>query len=129
MCRTLNQVITSLPADLEERINKRFGEFKNQVESLTELRKISGKVQTEIAAVLKIKQPSVSKLEKRADMCLSTLRDYVRAIGGELDLVVRMPRRPALHLRHFADSILVETLGATAPKRASAVGKRAAKTR
>jgi hypothetical protein len=45
----------------------------------------------------------VSKIEKQAPVYLSTLRSYVEAIGGELDLIVRLPKRPAFRLRHLGD--------------------------
>jgi hypothetical protein len=62
-----------------------------------------------------IKQPSVSKIEKQTDMYLSTLRSYVEAIGGKLDLVVRLPSRRAMRLHRLG-----EMLGGTsepAPRR------------
>jgi hypothetical protein len=59
--------------------------------------------QTEIAAALKIKQPSVSKIEKQADMYLSTLKSYVEAIGGELDLIVRIPSRAPVRIERLGD--------------------------
>jgi DNA-binding XRE family transcriptional regulator len=68
------------------------------VDSLRALRQAAGKAQADIAAALHIKQPSVSKLENQADMHLSTLRSYIAAIGGELELVVRWPSRPAVRL-------------------------------
>ncbi|HNX98890.1 MAG TPA: XRE family transcriptional regulator, partial [Candidatus Aminicenantes bacterium] len=43
----------------------------------------------DIASVLNIKQPSVSQIERQTDMYLSTLRSYVEAVGGELELTVR----------------------------------------
>ncbi|ESY03849.1 hypothetical protein X753_20250 [Mesorhizobium sp. LNJC399B00] len=58
------------------------------------MRRAAGKAQAEIASVLKIKQPSVSKIEKQADMYLSTLKSCVEAIGGQLELVVRLPSIP-----------------------------------
>jgi hypothetical protein len=61
--------------------------------------------QAEIAATLRIKQPSVSKIEKQADMYLSTLRSYVEAIGGELDLVVRLPSRRAMRLNRLGEAL------------------------
>jgi hypothetical protein len=54
---------------------------------------------------LKIKQPSVSKIEKQTDMYLSTLRSYVEAIGGELDLVVRLPSRRPVRLNRLGDAL------------------------
>jgi hypothetical protein len=47
--------------------------------------------QEHLAKVLRVKQASVSKLERRADMYISTLRGFVKAMGGELDIVARFP--------------------------------------
>ena len=52
---------------------------------------------------LNIKQPSVSKIEKQADMYLSTLRSYVEAIGGVLELTVKLPEGPVLRIHHLGD--------------------------
>jgi hypothetical protein len=38
-----------------------------------------------------INQPAISKLERRLDMRVSTLRDYAKALGGELDIHIRFP--------------------------------------
>ncbi len=75
------------------------------MEGLRELREIAGKAQADVATALKIKQPSVSKIEKQADMYLSTLRSYVEAVGGELELVVKLPQRPALRLHRLGDAL------------------------
>jgi DNA-binding XRE family transcriptional regulator len=95
----------ALPTARCDRVEARYRELKQEVESLRQLRKVAGKAQADIAAALKIKQPSVSKIERQADMYLSTLRSYVKAIGGELELVVHLPSRPALHLHHLGDML------------------------
>ncbi|KNY20242.1 hypothetical protein AKJ13_23545 [Methylobacterium sp. ARG-1] len=77
--------------------------MRAEVEGLGELRRAAGKAQAEIASTLKIKQPSVSKIEKQADMYLSTLRSYVEAIGGQLDLIVRLPSRAPLRIQRLGD--------------------------
>jgi hypothetical protein len=74
------------------------------MESLRELRKLVGRAQADVAAALSIKQPLVSKIEKQADMYLSTLRDYGRAVGGELELRVKLPGRRAMTLQQFGDA-------------------------
>jgi hypothetical protein len=104
MGRNLNEIIAELPPERQERIEARYRELRQQVEGLRELRQITGKAQADIATALKIKQPSVSKIEKQADMYLSTLRSYVEAIGGELELVVKLPQRPALRLHHLGEA-------------------------
>ena len=105
MGRNLNQIIAGLPPERQERIEARYRELKQEIESLRELRQIAGKAQVDIAAALNIKQPSVSKIEKQADMYLSTLRGYVEAIGGELELVITLPGRPALRLNRLGDAM------------------------
>ncbi|MBS0290307.1 MAG: XRE family transcriptional regulator [Proteobacteria bacterium] len=44
-----------------------------------------------IAKILGTKQANISRLEKRTDMYISTLRSYVKAMGGELDIIARFP--------------------------------------
>ena len=120
MGRNLNQIIADLPADRQARIDARYREMKDEVEGLRELRQVAGKAQADIATALNIKQPSVSKIEKQADMYLSTLRNYVHAIGGELELVVRLPSRQAIRLQRFGDVV------GTAVTRPQAVRRKAA---
>jgi transcriptional regulator with XRE-family HTH domain len=105
MGRTLSEMIDALPKQRRERIDARYRALKDEVESLGELRKAAGKAQADIAATLKIKQPSVSKIEKQTDMYLSTLRSYVEAIGGELDLVVRLPSRRVMRLHRLGEML------------------------
>jgi DNA-binding XRE family transcriptional regulator len=102
MGRMLTGMLDTLSAASRER--NRYRDLKAEVESLRALRKVAGKAQADIAAALHIKQPSVSKIEKQADMCISTLRSYVEAIGGELELVVRLPSHPAMRLHHLGDT-------------------------
>jgi len=54
---------------------------------LSEIRKLAGRNQHEVADALGIKQPSLSKLEGQSDMQISTLRKIVAALGGELDVI------------------------------------------
>jgi transcriptional regulator with XRE-family HTH domain len=75
--------------------------------SLRKLRKAIGKTQTAVAKRLKVGQDAVSKIETRSDMYVSTLRDFIKAMGGELELVAQFPDRPPVRL---------EALG-TAPAR------------
>jgi hypothetical protein len=103
--RSLNEIIAEPPRERQQRIEARYQELRQEVESLRQLRQIAGKVQLEIAVSLNIKQPSVSKIEKQTDMYLSTLRRYVEAIGGELELVVKFPHRPALRLHRLGDAL------------------------
>jgi transcriptional regulator with XRE-family HTH domain len=58
---------------------------------LQELRKSRDVTQVEVAKAMSIEQAAVSKLEHREDMYVSTLREYVKALGGELKLVASFP--------------------------------------
>lgn len=104
MGRSLDEVIASLPRAQQDQIEAQHDELLRDVDGLCELRQIAGKGQADIASALNIKQPSVSKIEKQSDMYLSTLRSYVEAVGGELELTVKLPQRPALRIHHLGDA-------------------------
>jgi transcriptional regulator with XRE-family HTH domain len=59
---------------------------------LSEVRQLAGKSQQQVAQALRIKQPSLSKLEKQSDMQISTLRKIVKALGGELEVLAKFPK-------------------------------------
>lgn len=58
---------------------------------LNELRQARGLSQATLAKVLNVQQPSIAKLEHRADMYISTLRSHIEAMGGMLEIVARFP--------------------------------------
>jgi DNA-binding Xre family transcriptional regulator len=58
---------------------------------LEELRSARNVTQTHLASLLQITQASVSKMEKRTDMYVSTLRSFVQAMGGELEIRAIFP--------------------------------------
>jgi transcriptional regulator with XRE-family HTH domain len=58
---------------------------------LSEMRRAMKMTQEEIAAVLGTTQANVSQMERRTDMYLSTLRQYIEALGGELEITARFP--------------------------------------
>lgn len=62
--------------------------------TLKELRKSVWQTQEELAVALDVGQDAISRLEKRSDMLLSSLRHYVESVGGQLSLVVTFPDRP-----------------------------------
>lgn len=103
MVRTLKEVLDALPTEERAAVDRRFDELTDEIESLRELRRLSAMSQAKIAELLEISQPAVSKIEKQTDMYLSTLRSYVEAIGGELDIIVRLPNRPPVKLKSLED--------------------------
>lgn len=58
---------------------------------LGELRAAVGMTQVELARRMNVDQPRVSRFERQDDVFLSTLRDYARGLGGQLELLVRFP--------------------------------------
>ncbi len=59
--------------------------------ALQELRRARLLSQEQLAKTLNLGQPSVSKLEQRTDMYISTLRGFITAMGGDLQIIARFP--------------------------------------
>ena len=70
---------------------------------LSELRVARLLTQESIAKSLGINQAAVSKMERRADMYISTLRDFIVAMGGELEITARFPDG-AVKIQQFEDA-------------------------
>lgn len=70
---------------------------------LAEVRKAVGLTQEELAESLGIKQPTLSRLESQGDMQISTLRRLIRALGGELEIIARLPGG-VIRLTQFEDA-------------------------
>jgi transcriptional regulator with XRE-family HTH domain len=103
MPTTLGAKLAALPPDRRARIESRAAEIIEEEMTLAQLRSAMRRTQADMAERLRMKQASVSRLERRNDMLLSTLRSYVRAAGGELDLVARFPEGRAVRIRSLAD--------------------------
>jgi helix-turn-helix protein len=106
MPRTLDQVIADLPEGERAQIAARARELIAEEMSLRQLRKALGKTQTAVAKRLKVGQDAVSKIETRGDMYVSTLRDFIRAMGGELELVAQFPNGPPVRLERLGTAPL-----------------------
>ena len=70
--------------------------------ALQELRQARQLSQEKMAELLATKQANISRIERRTDMYISTLRSYVKAMGGELDIIVRFPEG-TVHINQFKD--------------------------
>lgn len=71
--------------------------------TLQELRRARKLTQVRMAKELGISQDGISKLEKRSDLLLSTLRKAVEAMGGSLSLVAEFPDRDPVVLSGISD--------------------------
>jgi len=99
---------------LEEMLARESEEFRQSVEqrtaemiaeelNLRELRRQRKLTQARLSKKLKIGQEGVSRIEKRADLYLSTLRSYIEGVGGKLSLIVQFPDRPPVMLAGLGD--------------------------
>ena len=90
---THKEFMDSLPKKRRKIIEVRAAEILAEEMTLQELRKALDQSQVTTAEVLGLKQAAVSRLENRDDMRISTLRQYVHALGGELECYARFKKR------------------------------------
>ena len=88
MAKKWSEVRKTLSPEAEERIRQKIAAKGMTLNQLREARKLT---QVNLAEVLKINQGSVSTMEKRTDMYISTLRNYIEAMGGELEITAKFP--------------------------------------
>src|SRR5579883_1529530 len=102
MAQTLDEILAALPREERDRIERRGRVLIHEEMSLQELRKAMSKTQATVARRLKVRQDSVSKIEMRSDLLLSTLRAYIKAVGGDLELVARFPDRRPIRVKDLS---------------------------
>jgi len=110
MAKKLDDVMTALPAKRRAKIERRAQELA----SLKDLRQAVEKTQVDLAEALGVGQDTISRLEQRSDMLLSTLRRYVEGMGGKLELVAQFPNRPPVVIDHLAKDKPARTVRSTA---------------
>jgi len=88
--RPFRELTKTFSPERRARVAKRVAELKTEM-ALHELRQARERSQEELARALKVNQPAVAKLEKRADMYVSNLRRYIEALGGRLEITARFP--------------------------------------
>lgn len=98
MATTLDDIIKSLPLERQAKIHNLTEELVEEVTTLRELRKKQKLTQADIAQLLGIKQENVSRLERRNNIHLSTLKDYIHALGGKLHLIVEFPNQESIEI-------------------------------
>lgn len=85
MAKKFSELYNKIPAARRARIEEQVRKERRKI-ALSEMRKARSLTQNAIAKQLRIDQGAVSRLEKRTDMYLSTLRSYVEATGGRLEV-------------------------------------------
>lgn len=83
--------LTTLPEDARQAIDKRTAELIAEEATLRRIREARERTQEAVAKRLHINQAAVSKLERRTDMYLSTLRGYIEAMGDQFEIIARFP--------------------------------------
>jgi transcriptional regulator with XRE-family HTH domain len=90
MARKWSEVRRKHPPEVEDRIRGRV-KAAARVMMLHQLREARKLTQVNLAKALKINQGAVSTMEKRTDMYVSTLRNYIEALGGNLKITAEFP--------------------------------------
>lgn len=121
MATTLKKMMGNLSVERRRRVDARAKVLIAEELTLRDLRNARDLTQERMGEILGIGQDSVSRIEKRSDLLLSTLRDVVRAMGGSLELVAQFPDRPPVMLGGLTGTSKDETK----PKRKGKAAKRA----
>jgi DNA-directed RNA polymerase specialized sigma subunit len=100
---TLKDKVKNLSAARRRKVKARAAELIAEEMTLRELRHARKLTQVRVAKALGVTQDSVSRLEKRSDLLLSTLRKTVEAMGGNLSLVAEFPDRAPVVLSGIAE--------------------------
>jgi transcriptional regulator with XRE-family HTH domain len=99
---TLKQRMKALRPDRRKKIEARTARLVAEEMTLQELRQARKLTQVRMAKALRISQDGVSRLERRTDLLLSTLRKSVEAMGGSLSLIAEFPDRDPVVLSGIA---------------------------
>ena len=103
MPTNVNDIIGKLSPSQRKKVEARVADPIAEEMTLRELRQARKLTQVRMAKKLGITQDSVSRLEKRSDLLLSTLRKTVEAMGGRLSLVAEFPDRAPVVLSGITD--------------------------
>jgi transcriptional regulator with XRE-family HTH domain len=103
MTVSLDEILEKLSEERRQRIDKLAAELIAEELRLRDLRRLRRLTQARLSKKLKIGQEGVSRIEKRTDLYLSTLRSYVEGVGGELTLMVKFPDGPPVILKGFGE--------------------------
>jgi len=93
MAQSLADVLSAFTPEQRVRVEARAQELIEEELTLRALRQAHHLTQERVAALLGVEQENVSRIERRADLLLSTLASYVAAMGGKLRLIAEFPNR------------------------------------
>ena len=101
--KTLKDKLQTLPAGRRRKIARRTESLIAEEMTMRELRKARSITQVEMAKTLGVNQEQISRIEKRTELNLSTLKRSIEAMGGELILTARFPDGAPVKLTGFAE--------------------------
>ncbi len=93
MTVSLDEFMKDFTAEERAKVAARTAELVEEELTLRDLRHAQHLTQERMAELMGVEQENVSRLERRADLLLSTLSSYVAAMGGKLRLVAEFPNR------------------------------------
>lgn len=102
MAKKFSTLLAKMNPERQERAKAAAKEILEEM-PLKELRKALQLTQDTIAETMHMSQGDVSKLERRADMYISTIRNYLHAMNAELDIVARFPDGRTVKINQFHD--------------------------
>jgi transcriptional regulator with XRE-family HTH domain len=94
-------LVAKMPDERRARVDRLAKEMREEMD-LTQLRTARRLSQAALGEILHVEQPAIAKIEKRTDMYVSTLRRFIEAMGGELEITARFPDRN-VRIRNFHD--------------------------
>lgn len=100
MTKPLSELIRKISKNVDTAASAKAAEML-AVMDLNEIRKVRHITQNQIAEALQITQPSVAQLEKRNDIYISTLRNYLSSIGAQLELIASFPDGTKISIAGF----------------------------
>jgi predicted transcriptional regulator len=96
-----SDLVAKMPPERRARV-ERISEEMHEEMDLTQLRTARQLSQAALGELLHVEQPAVAKIEKRTDMYVSTLRRFIEAMGGELEITARFPNHN-VRIKNFSD--------------------------
>lgn len=103
MGTSLKEKMAPLSPERRERIEAETARLQAEYMTMQDLRRAREMTQVRMAEILGKSQVTIAQMEKRTDVLLSTLRSYIEAMGGHLDLVVRFPDREPVVLQGLCE--------------------------
>lgn len=91
MATTLQEKLATLAPERRKKIEAEADRLCAEHLTLQEFRKAKEMTQVQLTETLGVQQETVARYERQCDLLLSTLASYVRAMGGDLKLVVEFP--------------------------------------